>query len=77
MILLVYGAKGQYVYVASSTTRLTSELLANKIETSNEHEAEDSGSTKMGHGNAGDEKIYDMLIWCQSESVYYKFIIIE
>ena len=43
------------MYVASSTTGLTSELLANEIGTSDEHEAEDSGSTKIGHG--GDGKI--------------------
>ena len=45
------------MYVASSTTGLTSELLANEIGTSDEHEAdyEASGSTKIGHG--GDEKI--------------------
>ena len=55
MILPVSGAKGQYVYVASSTTGLTSELLANEIGTSDKHEAEDSGSTKIGHG--GDGKI--------------------
>ena len=43
---------------ASSTTGLTSELLANEIGTSDEHEMIDyeaSGSTKIGHG--GDEKI--------------------
>jgi hypothetical protein len=50
MILPVSGAKGRSVYVASSTTGLTSKLLANEIGSSDEHEAdyEASGSTKIG-----------------------------
>jgi hypothetical protein len=38
MILLVSGAKGQHVYVASSTAGLMTEQLANEIETSDEAE---------------------------------------
>jgi hypothetical protein len=58
-ILPVSGAKGQHVYMASSTTTgLTSQLLA-EIGTSDEHEDDyyvASGSTKIG-ASASDEKI--------------------
>jgi hypothetical protein len=62
-ILPVSGAKGLHVYVASSTTKLTSELLANEIGpgSSDNENYEASGSTKVGQCDGkidgGDGKI--------------------
>jgi hypothetical protein len=48
MILPVSGAKGRHVYMASSTTGLTSELLTNEIGSSDEADYEVSGSIRFG-----------------------------
>jgi hypothetical protein len=68
IILPVSGAKGHHVYVASSTTGLTSDLLSNEIGSGDEAGYEASGSTKIGDGKidggdgeidgAGDKKTY-------------------
>jgi hypothetical protein len=59
IILPVSGAKGHHVYVASSTTGLTSDLLRNEIGSDDEAGYEASGSTKIGDGkiDGGDGEI--------------------